>query len=248
VSAVRPLGSLSMARGCARIDAGPDTAKIGSAIASRSITPGYLQLLGFEKRFHTAWTHRRHRDGASFSLTRRGSVPRTDLTPCISSRLPSVQIGPAFCTTILRLVITIPSLSTMTRFVVPRPTGLSSNERLPCAWKSITRGSPIRTRPNGLATLSVVLVPSSRLTLALPALTSVWAVAGDIAGHNANWAATIVTAAEWRICIFCLSKRLRQTSVLNHPLKALGGAIASGIKAAFLKGRVLKATSTFKAS
>src|SRR5258708_5112584 len=30
-SAVRPLGSLSMARGCARIDAGPDTAKIGSA-------------------------------------------------------------------------------------------------------------------------------------------------------------------------------------------------------------------------
>ena len=30
-SAARPLGSLSMARGCARIDAGPDTAKIGSA-------------------------------------------------------------------------------------------------------------------------------------------------------------------------------------------------------------------------
>ena len=30
-SAVRRLGSLSMARGCARIDAGPDTAKIGSA-------------------------------------------------------------------------------------------------------------------------------------------------------------------------------------------------------------------------
>jgi len=30
-STARPLGSLSMARGCARIDAGPDTAKIGSA-------------------------------------------------------------------------------------------------------------------------------------------------------------------------------------------------------------------------
>ncbi|GLR92500.1 MULTISPECIES: hypothetical protein [Bradyrhizobium] len=58
-SAARPLGSLSMARGCARIDAGPDTAKIDSAARVR-ITPGYLQLLGYEKRFHTAWTHLRH--------------------------------------------------------------------------------------------------------------------------------------------------------------------------------------------
>ena len=31
VPAVRPLGSLSMARGCARIDSRPDIAKIGSA-------------------------------------------------------------------------------------------------------------------------------------------------------------------------------------------------------------------------
>ena len=30
VRAVRPLGSLSMVRGCARIDSRPDTAKIGS--------------------------------------------------------------------------------------------------------------------------------------------------------------------------------------------------------------------------
>ena len=59
-SAVRRLGSLSMARGCARIDAGPDTTKIGSADPSRSITPGYLQLLGYEKRIHTAWTQKRH--------------------------------------------------------------------------------------------------------------------------------------------------------------------------------------------
>jgi hypothetical protein len=28
-------------------------------IASRSITPGYLQLLGYEKRFHTAWVKSR---------------------------------------------------------------------------------------------------------------------------------------------------------------------------------------------
>ena len=38
-SALRRLGALSMARGCARIDAGPDTAKIGQPVASRSITP-----------------------------------------------------------------------------------------------------------------------------------------------------------------------------------------------------------------
>ena len=60
--------------------------------------------------------------------------PETKRKTCIfdPSRLPSVQIGPALCTTILRLAITIPSSSTMTRFVVPAPSGLRSNERLPC--------------------------------------------------------------------------------------------------------------------
>ena len=76
VPAVRPLGSLSMARGCARIDSRSDTAKIGSPVASRSITPGCLQLLGYEKRFHTAWTRSGHSVAASGtdylpSLTRR---------------------------------------------------------------------------------------------------------------------------------------------------------------------------------
>ena len=66
MSAVRPLGSFSMARGCARIDSGPDTAKQAQPIASRSITPGYLQLLGFEKRFHTAWTLLGHRSASGF--------------------------------------------------------------------------------------------------------------------------------------------------------------------------------------
>ena len=51
VPAVRPLGSPSMARGCARIDSGPDTAKKAQPIALRSITPGYLQLLGYQKTF-----------------------------------------------------------------------------------------------------------------------------------------------------------------------------------------------------
>ena len=58
VPAVRPLGSLSMAGGCARIDSRPDTAKLGSADRVEAITPGYLQLSGYEKRFHTAWVHK----------------------------------------------------------------------------------------------------------------------------------------------------------------------------------------------
>ena len=48
VPAVRPLGSLSMARGCARIDSRPDTAKIGSAGRLRLIVPGCLLLLGYK--------------------------------------------------------------------------------------------------------------------------------------------------------------------------------------------------------
>jgi hypothetical protein len=49
VPALRPLGSLCMARGCARIDS--------------TITPGCLQLLGYERRFHTAWVRGRHLPG-----------------------------------------------------------------------------------------------------------------------------------------------------------------------------------------
>ena len=52
--AVRPQRSLSIARGYTRIDSRPDTAKIGSAGRLRPIAPGYLLLLGYEKRFHTA--------------------------------------------------------------------------------------------------------------------------------------------------------------------------------------------------
>ena len=46
--AVRPLRSLSMARGYARIDSRPDTEKIGSAGRLRLIVPGFLLLLGFK--------------------------------------------------------------------------------------------------------------------------------------------------------------------------------------------------------
>jgi hypothetical protein len=68
VPAVRPLRSLSMAQGCARIDSRPDTAKIGPAGRVGSITPGCLQLLGYEKPFHTAWTLTGHRVAQRFPI------------------------------------------------------------------------------------------------------------------------------------------------------------------------------------
>ena len=50
-SAVRPLGSLSMARGCARIDSGPDTAKIGSADRVEVHHARLLAVIGVRKTF-----------------------------------------------------------------------------------------------------------------------------------------------------------------------------------------------------
>ena len=50
-SAVRPLGSLSMARGCARIDAGPDTAKIGSADRVQVHHARLIAVIGVRKTF-----------------------------------------------------------------------------------------------------------------------------------------------------------------------------------------------------
>ena len=51
VSAVRPLGSLSMARGCARIDPGPDTAKIGSDDRVEVHHARLLAVIGVRKTF-----------------------------------------------------------------------------------------------------------------------------------------------------------------------------------------------------
>ena len=50
-SAARPFGSLSMARGCARIDAGPDTAKIGSADRVEVDHARLLAVIGGRKTF-----------------------------------------------------------------------------------------------------------------------------------------------------------------------------------------------------
>jgi hypothetical protein len=51
VPAVRPLGSLSMARGCARIDSRPDTAKIGSADRVEVHHARLLEVIGVRKTF-----------------------------------------------------------------------------------------------------------------------------------------------------------------------------------------------------
>jgi len=50
-SAVRPLGSLSMARGRARIDAGPDTAKIGSADRVQVHHARLIAVIGVRKTY-----------------------------------------------------------------------------------------------------------------------------------------------------------------------------------------------------
>ena len=51
VPAVRPLGSLSMARGCARIVSRPDTAKIGSADRVEVHHARLLAVIGVRKTF-----------------------------------------------------------------------------------------------------------------------------------------------------------------------------------------------------
>jgi len=51
VPAVRPLGPLSMARGCARIDSRPDTAKIGSVDRVEVHHARLLAVIGVRKTF-----------------------------------------------------------------------------------------------------------------------------------------------------------------------------------------------------
>jgi hypothetical protein len=65
VPAVRPLGPLSMARGCARIDSRPDTAKIGSADRVQDHAR-LLAVIGVRKTFP------------------HGLDPKQTTSPCIS--------------------------------------------------------------------------------------------------------------------------------------------------------------------
>ena len=72
-SAVRRLGSLSMARGCARIDAGPDTAKIGSADRVQVHHARLIAVIGVRKTYpHGLGRQRRFdRTTATFGLPRQ---------------------------------------------------------------------------------------------------------------------------------------------------------------------------------
>ena len=74
-SAVRRLGSLSMARGCARIDAGPDTAKIGSANRVQVHHARLIAVIGVRKTYP-------HGLGPFQTWARevaKSALPRTDI-------------------------------------------------------------------------------------------------------------------------------------------------------------------------
>ena len=72
-SAVRRLGSLSMARGCARIDAGPDTAKIGSADRVQVHHARLIAVIGVRKTYPHGLGQSRHFDSAP----RSSALPRS---------------------------------------------------------------------------------------------------------------------------------------------------------------------------
>ena len=71
VPAVRPLGSLSMARGCARIVSRPDTAKIGSADRVEVHHARLLAVIGVRKTFPHGLGHFRK----SALVTARSAFP-----------------------------------------------------------------------------------------------------------------------------------------------------------------------------
>ena len=75
VPAVRPLGSLSMARGRARIDSRPDTAKIGSADRVEVHHARLLAVIGVRKTFPHGLGQKRN------LKIRRGCEPPLAATP-----------------------------------------------------------------------------------------------------------------------------------------------------------------------
>ena len=76
VPAVRPLGSLSMARGCARIDSRPDTAKIGSADRVEVHHARLLAVIGVRKTFPHGLGQTRK---SAVATAKSALPPRTDI-------------------------------------------------------------------------------------------------------------------------------------------------------------------------
>ena len=99
VRAVRPLRSLSMARGCARIDSRPDTAKIGSVDRVEVHHARLLAVIGVRKTFpHGLGPRRkwRHFENMSASLNNRHSSRRAARLLCANngSRAYSITLSP----------------------------------------------------------------------------------------------------------------------------------------------------------
>ena len=91
VPAVRPLGSLSMARGCARIDSRPDTAKIGSADRVEVHHARLLAVIGVRKTFPHGLGQK-----AKFRGDQRTSAlaPKADISRFMSTRPNNPAFAP----------------------------------------------------------------------------------------------------------------------------------------------------------
>jgi hypothetical protein len=86
VPAVRPLGPLSMARGCARIDSRPDTAKIGSADRVEVHHARLLAVIGVRKTFpHGLGQNRKYSLRADDVRSTPESGLKSDIRPCPKS-------------------------------------------------------------------------------------------------------------------------------------------------------------------
>ena len=95
VPAVRPLGPLSMARGCARIDSRPDTAKIGSVDRVEVHHARLLAVIGIRKTFpHGLGQKRKCRRLHGMSVL----PPRADIvwTPRDVRKVPNSDIVPRY--------------------------------------------------------------------------------------------------------------------------------------------------------
>src|ERR1700693_4382993 len=90
VPAVRPLGPLSMARGCARIDSRPDTAKIGSADRVEVHHARLLAVIGVRKTFPHGLGHQRKSVPASL---RSALPPEADIQTSLQSHLGGKMPG-----------------------------------------------------------------------------------------------------------------------------------------------------------
>src|SRR6266403_2843154 len=126
VPAVRPLGPLSMARGCARIDSRPDTAKIGSADRVEVHHARLLAVIGVRKTFphgldphrtsttkvgnrHTCGSPELWGDSGSYEL---GGIARFRFR--LNTHMPSVVATQEALMSIKRILVPLPGSASHT--------------------------------------------------------------------------------------------------------------------------------------